>query len=837
MAVPVIEGTPTTYSDIANSATRVILKPTGFTTGEWLVFWGGLDGNTSMSIDGGFTTKFARADGEYSSEGLLAVRKYTGTEGASFTVSTGSGSEQGQGVMFRLSGVDSGITATDLLDAISVCSADNTSSKITIPGFYCETDNALAVCAYISDGGIANTTGNGIPSGYTEIFQAAGLTAGVGISLCTKSVTSAGYVAPVEFGTTAASEAFVAIHFAIRSNTTIVSYPNQAILKATVVDVPASASSTVDVILQLPHGTVENDGLILEACGEVSGALNTLPSDFTQIDLSNTGAAIYSYAGKFVADASMPSSYSVIAVSTAAKAGALHRFINIDTSDFVHKNAVTTGTTDAAPTAPSVTTTADGCLVLRSYFADDDDGIVNGGYFASSNAIYSLISLANADISFQAAYSIKTTAGSTGTSAATLNASEEWVARTLAIRPAAGGNVSANLTGVSSTGSAGTVTVTADSNVTPTGVSTTGSAGTITATGTANVDLTGVESTGAAGDITVALNTPVDVAGVSSTGSAGTLDATGTANADLTGVEATGAAGDITVSLLLEVPLTGVESSGAAGTLDATGAANVDLSGVSSTGTAGTITATGDANVDLSGVSAAGEVGDITVDLTDSAMADLTGVSATGAAGDITVTANADVTLTGVEATGEAGILDADVSASVDADLEGVEAAGAAGTLDATGTSDAELTGVEATGQVGAISVTTTSTGQTVKSGAQRLKQAKMASDRRSEQTGDVYDARAELQKLRKNAPKSGLKPKVDEKSAKAPVKSPEQVVFDEPGAPIRHETPKDVVIERIAAGDIAIEQRRKHNKQKKQAAFAVAALLAEVERQTGLFW
>lgn len=179
-------------------------------------------------------------------------------------------------------------------------------------------------------------------------------------------------------------------------------------------------------------------------------------------------------------------------------------------------------------------------------------------------------------------------------------------------------------------------------SVSVTGNSSAGAAGDVTVSGKANVTPTGVSSTVSVGTLTVTLNTPVTITGNSSTGSVGT----------------------ITVSAKANVTPTGVSSTGAVGTPTVSGKANVTLTGNSSTGDVGTPTVSGKAVVPITGNSSTGAAGDVTVNISAggvSVTANVTGVSSTVSVGTLTASAglNVSVTLTGVQSNVRAGTVTA----------------------------------------------------------------------------------------------------------------------------------------------------------------------------------
>ena len=843
MAVPVVESSAK-FADSSNSTSRTINKPSGTASGDWLVLVVSMDGIQTINTPTGFT--LVRRIDEPGGSVCMSIfkRKADGTEGSTFTIT--SDNEYATGMILRISGCDS----TDCIDIISTGAGElGKSPNVRCPNAWSECADSLVLRIGASDGGVVSLTA---PSGHTSIDYQAGGTSGTSLAMARKDQATAGYTDSAYFTSGKATEEFIGATLVIRSTSTASAYPDYPVIRAmSYLMPPTSAGGTFDK----PYGTVENDLLLSIRTSDVAAFTSTL-SGFTTIHHTSNAGAAYLYTDYKKATGAEGTGYTAFTSTAGAYTGALLRIVNADTTSPFDTSSEATGN-DAAPTASTITPANNNSLLIWAVGADDDDAAYDSGYPSGWTGMFSVGNQEASDSSAMLAIKSQTTAAATGSVAGTLDAAEEWCAHLIAIKTgAASGNVSANLTGVSGTGSAGTITATGDSNVTPTGVSATGSAGTITATGTATADLTGVAGTGAAGDITVDLNTPVDVTGVSATGQAGTLDATGGADVSLTGVSATGAAGDISVDLNLDVPLTGVEATGSAGDISPTGDANVTLDGVSATGSAGTLDATDDANVTLTGVSATGQAGDITVDLTDSVSVDLTGVSATGsagdisptgdanvtldgvegtgAAGDISVTVDVSVTLTGVEAVGTAGDLDATVTGGVNADLTGVSATGQVGDITVTGDANVTLDGVEATGSAGDITATTGTGVVTSSSGSSRLKKRDMARKRRAETpASEIYDVHAEIRQL-KNQLKPTLKLKVEEKSATMPVKASETAP-QEPilgGVPISENVAQDVAGEPITATIFDLEAKTRRNRQKKQAVAAAAALLAEVESQ-----
>lgn len=247
-------------------------------------------------------------------------------------------------------------------------------------------------------------------------------------------------------------------------------------------------------------------------------------------------------------------------------------------------------------------------------------------------------------------------------------------------------SVSTALTGVSSTGSVGTVSPAIDKALT--GVSATGSVGSVGVNVT--VALTGVSATGSVGNVIP--NVAIGITGVTATGTVGTVSPVYPATVALTGVSATGSVGNLTPSV--DKGLTGVSAAGSPGTVSP--AADKAISGVSATGSVGNVTPSVDKV--LTGVTGTGSVGSVTpsVDVA------LTGVTATGSVGIVTAVGDKEAALTGVTATGSVGTVVANISKGI----TGVSATGSVGSVSPS--ADVGLTGVNATGSVGQVGVNVT---------------------------------------------------------------------------------------------------------------------------------
>lgn len=175
--------------------------------------------------------------------------------------------------------------------------------------------------------------------------------------------------------------------------------------------------------------------------------------------------------------------------------------------------------------------------------------------------------------------------------------------------------VTVSATGVSSAGSAGTITAQGKAKVLPSGVSATGSSGNVGVVGKAIAALVGASSAGQAGSAALTGAASFAISGVSAAGQAGTSATSAKAVITLTGVNASGFAADVSIASdgSITVPLGGVAAACFAGDLIAVSSIAVLVSGVEGLGSAGLLQIMGQANVALSGAQAQALVGSLAV--------------------------------------------------------------------------------------------------------------------------------------------------------------------------------------------------------------------------------
>jgi hypothetical protein len=192
-----------------------------------------------------------------------------------------------------------------------------------------------------------------------------------------------------------------------------------------------------------PAGTVQGDLLIASFTADGNHALSPPDASWTLIEggagnpVDNTPSFGVWYK---LAGVSEPSVYTFTSDAATQLYIAVVRYDGHDSISPINASAIANSTGSSTPTAPDVTTTVDGCRILRLFGADDDDApfTVPGGhserYNGVSNTGASTCGSAGADTD-------QTVAGATGTAAFSMNDVEEWRAVTIAITPATAGNL------------------------------------------------------------------------------------------------------------------------------------------------------------------------------------------------------------------------------------------------------------------------------------------------------------------------------------------------------------------------------------------------------------
>ena len=192
-----------------------------------------------------------------------------------------------------------------------------------------------------------------------------------------------------------------------------------------------------NITVNLPAGTAQDDLLVAAVAtdGNQSTSLSA-PAGWNVIVVAQRSSRVTLGVWWKIASASESSSYNFNWTNNEDAYGWIMRFTGHDPGNPIQSNGsnLATGST---PTAPAVTTTSDGCLILRIGGFDDDDitfgdaGMTGHTTITSNKSQESFIS----STSGAAAYVPQATAGDSGTANFTLTASEEHVTATIAIAP------------------------------------------------------------------------------------------------------------------------------------------------------------------------------------------------------------------------------------------------------------------------------------------------------------------------------------------------------------------------------------------------------------------
>lgn len=431
MAIPVVEGTPTTFADAANTTSRVILNPLSSAIGEWLQLGITMDGGAaSFAPPAEFTVVFERAlgGGAYF---WLGKRLVDGTEPVSYTI--GSASESGTGICFRVSGCD----GTDCVDILSSCDyVSGAGGEMCCPEAYAECDNSLILHWGGSDDGTVTLTK---PAGDTTIAGGAlsGNASGTETIVSSLGQASAGYTTFAFIDNSEPGEESIGITIVLRSTSTPAAYPAQPVRRCCSI---STSELTVALTYPLPFGTVDGDTLLLVQESDTTGILVNPGSAFTSIDdTSNT--SIWAHALYKIAS-SEGASFTGSTTTSSSKQGYMRRIVNADTSTPINQHSVATGTSTSM-LASTITPSVNNCLLYYVGAADDDDLAFNTGYPSGYTGIFSAHSTEGGDCSFIIAGNTQTSAAATGPVAGSLSASEEWIAFNISIQPEGGGGFTA----------------------------------------------------------------------------------------------------------------------------------------------------------------------------------------------------------------------------------------------------------------------------------------------------------------------------------------------------------------------------------------------------------
>ena len=196
-------------------------------------------------------------------------------------------------------------------------------------------------------------------------------------------------------------------------------------------------SNTTSITISTPSGTSEDDLLIAVVAtdGNKSTSLSA-PSGWNQIIVaSESDDRVTLGVWWKLAGSSEPSNRTFSWSGNEKAYGWMMRFTGHNTANPIHATATSEGDNDT-PSAPSVTTTVDECLIVRIGGFDDDDHTNGDAGMAGHTTITSNESdSSSSSCSGAAAYVKQDSAGTTGSASFSLNNNEEWRTLTIAIEP------------------------------------------------------------------------------------------------------------------------------------------------------------------------------------------------------------------------------------------------------------------------------------------------------------------------------------------------------------------------------------------------------------------
>ena len=194
-----------------------------------------------------------------------------------------------------------------------------------------------------------------------------------------------------------------------------------------------ATSATQTFVVSMPSTRPDGELYVAQIVTENGEAIDQVPSGWTEITdgqmVNNVRLASYWKIGS-----SEPSTYTWASDASCRWVGAIHRISGINTSSPINDSGSGVGNS-ASPTAPSVTTNVDNCLILR-VFAAKDNAQASTYWPTGTTAIFQEDSAGS--VLTAAAYETQVTSGTTGSAAFSMTATKKWVATTIAVAPASG---------------------------------------------------------------------------------------------------------------------------------------------------------------------------------------------------------------------------------------------------------------------------------------------------------------------------------------------------------------------------------------------------------------
>jgi len=205
-------------------------------------------------------------------------------------------------------------------------------------------------------------------------------------------------------------------------------------------NITKETENSYSFVVDMPSFRPDGDLYIAQIAMDSTSGLSSVPSGWTEIEIEvkKLGGAGVLFATYWKIGNSEPATYIWSSWTSNLWVGAIHRISGFDPDNPIHTSFVTTGKSEN-PTAPSVTTTIDECLILRMFGAID--GSTNSTYWPSGTTPIFQDDCGSDPLMNAAAYHTQSLAGNTGTAQFTMGGAGKWVAITIAIKPGAEENI------------------------------------------------------------------------------------------------------------------------------------------------------------------------------------------------------------------------------------------------------------------------------------------------------------------------------------------------------------------------------------------------------------
>lgn len=199
-------------------------------------------------------------------------------------------------------------------------------------------------------------------------------------------------------------------------------------------------SSSNDITVAVPTGTTENNLLIATVVTDGSIGTNlSPPSGWSEISLgTDSDDRVTLGIWWRLASSSEPADYTWSWTANGETSYAwIMRFTGHNGANPIHAFVEQQGSgTSSSPDSPAITTSTDGCMILRiGGFDDDDINVDDAGVSNHTTITCDETSASTTSCSGAAAYANQESAGSAGSEQFSLTRSEQWRCVTIAIEP------------------------------------------------------------------------------------------------------------------------------------------------------------------------------------------------------------------------------------------------------------------------------------------------------------------------------------------------------------------------------------------------------------------